>query len=382
MHHESVPLGQPTVRVWEINENTTRYDRIQAAPSDDDLMIMWSLWIWISGAVAIFIGLLMVSLLVDRNVRSNPFNLFLIYLTVPDFAFSAFCGMTCLMNISIGKYWSPSMCQFQSFYLVFGVAANTWLNLCVAWELHSLLRSSKRLRKYQLPSPGRVTCTALIVYAYSCFLASWTLWSDEFDNFPHRPITVSGLGCFPLEYSRPSTRFYFLIWLPLLSFIPLLGVLGIGIHVWYTGIMPPTGKRRLLAIFFGRIISAFVIMWVPYFILGMIGTGSPWLVFAAGSWGHFQGVVSSCIALTKPDIRQAFFRLMRCQCRRGSEPRESSVLGSSTLPISRNLQDPSSAVHDGNEEVSASPINLPSAMIDEVGMNAEAGLELDNESLS
>ena len=358
--HENthVPLGQPTLRVWEINENSTRYERLQAAPSDDKLIIMWSTWIWISGGIAIFIGFMLVALLVNRKARSNPFNLFLIYLMVPDFAFSAFCGLTCFMNTSVGHYWSASMCQFQSFYLVFGVAANTWLNFFVAWELHRLLWSSRVLRKYQMPSTLRVTCTALIVYAFSCFLASWALWAVHFDNFPHRTMTLSGLGCSPLEYSRPSTRFFFVVWIPLVCAIPLVGVGGIGAHIWYTGIMPPTGKRRMLAMFLGRIIAAFIIMWVPFFAISVVGTGSPWLVFAGLSWGHFQGAVSVCIAMTKPDIRHAFLRLMRCQCC-SPEPTQSSALGLSSLPMSRSTEDPSRLHGHSQQESSTRPFNPP-----------------------
>jgi len=105
------------------------------------------------------------------------------------------------------------MCQFQSFYIVFGVAANNWLNLAVAWELHSLLCASRRFKKYQMPSTKRVMFTALSVYAYSCFIASWALWSDRFDNFPHKTMTFSGLGCMPLEYSRHSSIFSFSVYI-------------------------------------------------------------------------------------------------------------------------------------------------------------------------
>jgi hypothetical protein len=336
---------------------------------------MWTSWSWISGAVAIFVSLVLVALLVNRKTRSNPFNLYLIYLLVPDLIFSGFCALTCLLNVVAGQYWSVSMCQFQSFYLVFGVAANNWLNLFVAQEIHSLLKSSRVLRKYRLPTTRHVTCTALAVYAYSCFLASWTLWSENFDNFPYKTVSIYGLGCLPLEYNQASSLFFFLAFLPLWAGIPLVWALGIGAHIWYHRLMPPPGKRRLLTTFFVRIIATYVVMWVPYFIVGLAGSRSPWLVFAAGSWGHLQGVVSSGIALTKPDIWHAFVRLMRCQCC-SPDPTQLSVrssIVSATFPSSLPMMQ-----SDDDRDVSTG-LRAPHTTIEEGEIHHESGLDADDD---
>jgi hypothetical protein len=371
---EKFPLGQPIIRQWEINENATRYERLQAAPSDDSLMIMWTSWSWISGAVAIFISLVLVAILVNRKARSNPFNLYLVFLLVPDLICAGFCALTCLLNVVAGQYWSDSMCQFQSFYLVFGVAANSWLNLCVAQELHSFLKSSRVLRKHVLPTMRRVTCTALAVYVYSCFIASWALWSENFDNFPSKTASIYGLVCLPLEYNQASSLFFYLVFFPLLTGIPLVWALGIGAHVWYHRLMPPTGKRRVFTIFFVRSIVVYVVMWVPYFIVGLAGSRSPWLVFAAGSWGHLQGVVSSSIVLTKPDIWHAFVRLLRCQCCSPDPtqlPVQPAVVSTypSTLPMMQSQDD---------RDVSIGPRILPTTN-EEEEIIFESGLDADDD---
>jgi len=205
------------------------------------------------------------------------------------------------------------MCQFQSFYIVFATSGNSWLNLAAGWELHSLLRASKGFQKYKLPSARRITFTAVSVYAYCCFIASWALWAGHVDNFPHRIVSFSRLGCMPLDYSRHSSIFFYLVYMPLLVGIPFFAIFGMGFHIWYNSLMPPTGRRRTLAIFFGRIMAVFAIMWLPSFVFGLTGAGRPWLVFVGGSFGLLQGTVSAAITLTKPDIRDAFSRLIRCR---------------------------------------------------------------------
>jgi hypothetical protein len=298
---------------------------------------------------------------------------------VPDLIFSGFCALTCLLNVVAGQYWSVSMCQFQSFYLVFGVAANNWLNLFVAQEIHSLLKSSRVLRKYRLPTTRHVTCTALAVYAYSCFLASWTLWSENFDNFPYKTVSISGLGCIPLEYNKASSLFFYLVFFPLWGGIPLVWALGIGAHVWYFRLMPPPGKRRLLATFFVRIMATYVVEWVPFFIVCLSRSPSPWLVFAAGSWGHLQGFISSSLALTKPDIWHAFVRLLRCQCCSPDPtqlPVRSSIVSttfpSSTIPTLPMMQS------QDDRDVSIEPRILPTTN-EEEEIIFESGLDADDD---
>ena len=310
--YEDVPLGQPTVRQWEIDGNATRYDRLQAAPSDDDLVIMWSLWSVISGLIGLFVFLVLLSIVMNRKARENPFNLYLVYLMIPDIIFSAFCALTCTLNAWAGEYYSVFMCQAQSFYLVFGIAGNSWLNMMIARELHLLLQASVNMKKYSMPQPRKVTNIAMGVYAYSLFISSWGIWGSRLSWFPHGTVSISGLGCFPLEYNLASTLFYFLCFIPLVAGIPIGYVLYTCYDMHKRKLMPPSGKRRMLSIYFLRVVAAYVFMWMPHLLLCLMGTGKAWAVFAGGTWGHFQGVVSAGLSLTKPDIYKVFIGFMTC----------------------------------------------------------------------
>jgi hypothetical protein len=66
--------------------------------------------------------------------------------------------------------------------------------------------------------------------------------------------------------------------------------------------MPPTGRSRLLFVYFIRIIriiAAFKVMWLPYLILVFVAGGWPSGVWAGGTWSHFQGANSAGLSLLK-----------------------------------------------------------------------------------
>ena len=41
---EGLPWNIPSIRIWEINENSTHYDKLVAAPPDEDMVKMWLSW--------------------------------------------------------------------------------------------------------------------------------------------------------------------------------------------------------------------------------------------------------------------------------------------------------------------------------------------------
>jgi hypothetical protein len=55
-------------------------------------------------------------------------------------------------------------------------------------------------------------------------------------------------------------------------------------------LLPPSGKRRLLTIYFGRLCLVFIIMWIPAFVVMFVATEwlSPWVDWVGGTWSHLQ----------------------------------------------------------------------------------------------
>ena len=87
-----------------------------AAPSDQDIQMMW-LFLGIAvGIVAVFVGAIFLALVTDRYMRRSPFNVYLLFLIFPDFLFSFACTFTCLRSFFAGHYLSLTECHWQTWY--------------------------------------------------------------------------------------------------------------------------------------------------------------------------------------------------------------------------------------------------------------------------
>lgn len=66
-----------------------------AALSDDNetLSGYWAAWAAVTALVVIMCSVVFLGIVTDRRARSNPFNFYLVYLTIPDLLFSLLCGM-------------------------------------------------------------------------------------------------------------------------------------------------------------------------------------------------------------------------------------------------------------------------------------------------
>ena len=111
------------------DEATTKYDKSRAGPSGGTapLVLMWSIY---SGFLFVFslgIAIIFLAILCNRKVRRNPFNKYLLFLAIPDFIFTFCCVITCLLSAIRASYYSWEMCLFQTFYISWGMAANSWV---------------------------------------------------------------------------------------------------------------------------------------------------------------------------------------------------------------------------------------------------------------
>jgi hypothetical protein len=121
----------------------------------------------------------------------------------------------------------------------------------------------------------------------------------------------------PIERDTQSTIFFWLCFFPLFVGIPVVYVVYVCYDVMVVRkLLPPKGKRRVLSVYFFRLILVFLIMWLPTFIVLFVA--APWLPtwahFAGGTWSHLQGAVSAVVSLFKPDIWNAVQRFVTCKC--------------------------------------------------------------------
>mmetsp|Transcript_22992 Transcript_22992/g.47843 ORF Transcript_22992/g.47843 Transcript_22992/m.47843 type:complete len:290 (+) Transcript_22992:2772-3641(+) len=131
-----VPLGRPVLRYSDLNDNSTRYDYLAAAPSDEDLVKMWIFTGIVSAICAMAVAFVLISVLLSKKARTLSFNIYLVGFMVPDFSLSFFCAMICFMSTAVGHYYSPAMCRLQSWVTVFGITSNGWMAMLILKELH------------------------------------------------------------------------------------------------------------------------------------------------------------------------------------------------------------------------------------------------------
>lgn len=322
---KSTMYQEDPILLSELNENSTRYDYIVAYPSDSSARPkVWISWTIVTAIVNIACLILILGISTSRRARSRSFNLYIVFLTLPDLVFSGLCMYTCLSNYIRGEYSAqdnPINCKFQAWYCVFGWTANMWMNAVISWRLLDLLRKSNKSQRYVIPPSRAVISNALSVYLYACFMASWTL----LDIFPHRARPVAGVACLPTEYSRTSLLFFWIVFMPLMLGIPI-GYVAWVVYVCHKKkLLPKGGKRRFLALYFLRLIVSFLVMWVPSIIfIYVLSAKWWWTAIFGGTWSHMQGLVSAIMCLQKPDIAKAVKDFLRCDFQQKSTNRRNS----------------------------------------------------------
>jgi len=285
---------------------------------------MWIIWSSMSLSVAVFCITLFAGILASPKARKSAFNVYILFLVFPDIIFNVCCAMTCAINVVAGQYVSAVMCQWQSWYCVFDFTANSWMNAVVALELHRLLKDCRRGYHYRPPPIKKVVFRSLMVYVYSAFVASWTL----FGFLPHRADVTAGLACLPVEFSIGSTIFFWLVFIPAFFGIPFAIFLHVCWDVHRKKMLPSNERTRQLFIFFMRLTLVFILMWLPTVVLLFaIGVPDVWASFVGGSWSHLQGLVSAAFCLTKADVRSAVVHFICCKSHELERDEDTSWFG-------------------------------------------------------
>jgi len=317
--------------IWrsDINVSTaTRYDLVRAAPSPDDLQIMWAIWSTLSFIAATSTGTVLVGVLASPSARSTAFSLYVATLMLPDFFLSFNCGITCALNHVNNGYMSATHCEWQSIYIVFGSVSSTWMNAVVAREVYRLLSKTAKLETYVPPTTRIVLLQAAGVYTYSAVMASVTTWGV----FPHQANAQGGMMCLPTEYLLASSLFGWLVFVPLTLGLPVNYVLFVAFNIWRNGSMRWSQRSatvsaaglvssrvrvkqiRTLSLYFARIAVVLFGFRLPaIFLLCALDMKSVWFAWLAIMWVHLQGTVSAAMMLTKPDILLAVLGLFKCR---------------------------------------------------------------------
>ncbi|KAL3939052.1 MAG: hypothetical protein SGBAC_006156 [Bacillariaceae sp.] len=311
-------LDSPTLYQWDLDENSTRYEYPRARPEDNVLQIQFSILAFINAVVAVSSLVLIIAILKSKQVRSSAFNLYLLFMAIPDFIGSFLCLLTCAMSAPGSDYYSEAMCGFQGFYLVFAFCGNAWINAVIVHEVNKLLNYSQKRRRYFPPTRRRVLCHVAAVYTYAAFWGLLTAFPIL--GMPFQTKAYYGFACFPMEQDTASTWFFYFAFLPGILMIPMLYSVFVMGRIILKGLLPTAGKRRALSLFLMRLIVVYFLGWLPFMIFSFIGNFfdlGPWWFWGSAVISHFQGFVSSIVVYkTSETIKREMQSIICCDCRR------------------------------------------------------------------
>eukprot|EP00977_Amphora_coffeiformis_P026744 scaffold29618_cov183-Amphora_coffeaeformis.AAC.6 len=296
----------------------TRFDYPRVSSSPEDLHLQFSILGTVNLLVAFSCGLLILGILRSRRVgvSKGPFDLYLLFIALPDFISGFSCMLTCWMSAPEKSYVSEEMCGYQAFYLNATVAANTWMNAVIIYQIHKLLRYSNVRRRYIPPTTQQACCHAAIVYAYAILWGVLCGMQVDLFGMPFNSHALSGLYCIPME-EKGNSWFYYLAFLPGIFILPSLYALAIMAHILLKGMLPGSGRRRVLALFLIRIIFLYIAVFLPLSLSLLIGNfvyfESNWAYYIPAVMTHLQGILTTLLVyFTNPKIAESMKKVLQC----------------------------------------------------------------------
>ena len=257
---------------------------------------------------------LLIAILRSPKVRSNTFNLYLVFCLAPDavyFLASLLNRVTYVVNDVNYAATGEDMVNIEAldyigFWLEnYWVSAILWMSFIVFIQIIKLLVANKQTKRYQPPARKRVIIDSTIVHLVSAFFAI-VFTMLEWDRWRH-------------EWSYLTNCIIF--WLPhiVTLFIPTLLMAGMCFGVWWNKLLPTKNARyRSLTLFFARLLASAYLM----ALLSIVQTVLFWnypedyeselaktydftlQIFFCSF--YLIGAFQLCLALTKKDIRVAF----------------------------------------------------------------------------
>lgn len=268
----------------------------------------------------------------DRSIRSSRrkgkpnanggYNAYLVYLAIPDLILNLFVvGMYAsyvnqkfvpgFSSYIINSIFYERKTAFDMALILACSAANLYLNAIISYELFTLLKNSNRRLRTPPPTFKKVGLQALAVYAWAICIFLIRYFTEDVKRLP----------------TWVEVTLYFMI----SAGIPILYLCYVCFVIWRRKLLPSmNGPLRVLALYFFRIIAVFLLLWLPGVFLLSFACNWQWdnagtidyndLLYPIGLYFcSVQPVVSTGMAMTKPDVRAAMWKLFQCSYCRAQE---------------------------------------------------------------
>ena len=237
----------------------------------------------------------------SRKARSQAFNLYLIFLSIPD-ALLDLGNVLWASNTLSGAHFP---CHWRNAFLFFYAMANVMLNSVILRQVYILLRDSNKRRRFVPPRTQLVYKQAMVVFFCAILFGIWG--------------ATSACGMvFPYDRANTQKIINVLTW-TLMAAIPLAHFIFTCVRVWRRRLLPKSdGRTRTMALYLLRVLVSFVLFFLPCMIivnLEWVGHNPRLhMNYLVRYLSSLQGIVSVAIALTKPDVRRAVKNFLVCRC--------------------------------------------------------------------
>lgn len=273
----------------------------------------------------------------SQQGQYNVYNIYLVLLGIPDLILNVFViGLygSYVNQIYVDKFtghivhgaWrAGDTIPLDTAIIQACSVANIYLNVVVSYEVFILLKNSHQRKRHTPPSLRRAQIQAAVVFGMA--------------------MIVFIFHYFLVGHNQVNMKVMFPISLLFSYVIPAMYLGYICIVIWRRKfLLSLEGKARDLALYFGRIILVFVVVWLPAMILLNISFASWKRTRVVSEWEKYhrveihasvytiglllcalQPILSTCMALTKTDVRKAVFDLITLSdCR--SSSRQAAII--------------------------------------------------------
>lgn len=262
----------------------------------------------VSSISAVSCSVIIASLILSKRTRVEGFNLYLVFLLLPDMCFNVWQLITTIVTLNSGYYPSVSICISTSIMYLQYMSSNLWMNVLVTHEIFNLL-GRRHADENEAPKSNRVVMRQVfLVYVISVTVAVMLTC-----NTPLLDMRINSKSCQPSAHSTVGKIFVY-IWLACTGVLPSIYLIYITYVVRTKRLLPNSGKFRFLAQYFMRIA---IISFIFTIIIPLVMSIN--IRFYLGIFMLLQGFIVSLMSLAKEDIRKAVKDTMRCRRLSGGE---------------------------------------------------------------
>lgn len=289
------------------DDGSTRFDQL--------LLIPVSI---ISGISFLASCILIGGILSSSTAREQGYNLYVVFIAIPDAAFNAFHFIWYSQFIAGVPIVSPKarFIGVGIVHFLYGVT-NGLINALLVYNIQHMLKSVNALRRVSPPTPYTVVLQVGTVYASSVILGVFfglvNLWYN----------TRTGPSFFHTKESFDAV--VMLVIIPL-AFVPQAYVFVVASRLLCGKLLPRSGRTRVLALYFLRQMGVYFVTSILAFMINLYYLYSGSVIFYTISYClfHLGGTLSVFVALTKPDVEVAIMGLLFCRCNATEEELYSS----------------------------------------------------------